>query len=34
MNMLIMMLVFGCLLVNPMGLIMQVPFLLGLITIF
>lgn len=34
MNMLIMMLVFGCFLVNPMGLIMQVPFLLGLISIF
>lgn len=34
MTMLILMLVFGCFLVNPMGLIMQVPFMLGLISIF
>lgn len=34
MTMLILMLVFGCFLVNPVGLIMQVPFMLGLISIF
>lgn len=34
MTVLILMLMFGCFLVNPMGLIMQVPFLLGLISIF
>lgn len=34
MTVLILMLVFGCFLVNPMGLIMQVPFMLGLISIF
>ena len=34
MTVLILMLMFGCFLVNPMGLIMQVPFLLGLISVF
>lgn len=34
MTVLILMLMFGCSLVNPMGLIMQVPFMLGLISIF
>ncbi len=34
MTVLILMLMFGCFLVNPMGLVLQVPFLLGLISIF
>lgn len=34
MTVLILMLMFGCFLVNPMGLLLQLPFMFGLITIF